>query len=567
MLVVALAVALPSLQVGMHVDDYVQWAIVSGAPAVHDLYPSRLDLFAFVNGDPEHTRRLIDRGILPWWTFERVKLAFWRPVASLTHGFDYTVWPHRPVLMHAQSLAWFGALIFAAALMYRQIMAPTWAAGAAALLYSFDNTHAVGVAWLANRNILLATLFGTLTLWAHDRWRRSGWRVGAFLGPGFFAMGLLSAEAAVATGAYLAAHAFFLDTGGLRNRLIAILPYIGIGAGWQILYQWLGYGTFGASPAYISPALEPLRFLMALAVNPPILLLAQWAGVSAESYYLLTPTMALARWLLALLGVTVFALVLLPLLKRDPVARFWGVGHLLALVPIAATPLSDRYLFFVGLGAMGLLARFLCGLIDQESWRPGLSLWRLSAVVFASLLIAGRLVVAPVQLVQTFTTVAQLGTLVERSSETLAADPGGRQQRVVVVNVPDASFVGYSVFIRAAKGQPVAPHTLLLTSTPGPVQLSRLDARTLAIRPHGPQVLMFRPVEHPIAVNDQVRLDGVTIQVTALTSDGRPAEARVGFDVDLEAPSLRWLQWQWVDGGGRYVPLTPPGIDQTIDVR
>jgi hypothetical protein len=50
--VAAIALALllvsPSLWSGLQLDDYVQRAILSGAPALRELYPSRLDLFAFI---------------------------------------------------------------------------------------------------------------------------------------------------------------------------------------------------------------------------------------------------------------------------------------------------------------------------------------------------------------------------------------------------------------------------------------------------------------------------------------------------------------------------------------
>ena len=48
-------------------------------PALRDLFPRPLDMFAFIDGDPARTRRMMDRGILPWWTFEDARLAFWRP--------------------------------------------------------------------------------------------------------------------------------------------------------------------------------------------------------------------------------------------------------------------------------------------------------------------------------------------------------------------------------------------------------------------------------------------------------------------------------------------------------
>ena len=46
-----------------------------------------------------------------------------------------------------------------------------------------------------------------------------------------------------------------------------------------------------------------------------------------------------------------------PLILRDRVARFWGLGLVLSLVPIGAVGPENRLLGFVGLGSMALLAQ------------------------------------------------------------------------------------------------------------------------------------------------------------------------------------------------------------------
>ena len=63
---IGVALTLPSLGAGLYLDDYVLWATASGAPALRDLFPRPLDMFAFIDGDPERTRQMMDRGILPW---------------------------------------------------------------------------------------------------------------------------------------------------------------------------------------------------------------------------------------------------------------------------------------------------------------------------------------------------------------------------------------------------------------------------------------------------------------------------------------------------------------------
>ncbi len=81
--------------------------------------------------------------------------------------------------MHLHSLLWLGALVVAAALLYRRILGPTWVAGLAALLYAVDDAHAAPAAYIANRNALIATCFGVLCLLCFARSRQEGWRPGS----------------------------------------------------------------------------------------------------------------------------------------------------------------------------------------------------------------------------------------------------------------------------------------------------------------------------------------------------------------------------------------------------
>jgi hypothetical protein len=94
-----------------------------------------------------------------------------------THQLDYWLWPDSPHLMHAHSLVWLAALVAAVAWLYRQILGPTWVAGAAALLFAVDDAHGACVGFLANRNVLVAGFFGVLALAANAITRFSGGKV------------------------------------------------------------------------------------------------------------------------------------------------------------------------------------------------------------------------------------------------------------------------------------------------------------------------------------------------------------------------------------------------------
>ena len=71
---------------------------------------------------------------------------------------------------------------------------------------------------------------------------------------------------------------------------------------------------------------------------------------------------------------------------------------------------------------------------------------------------------------------------------------------------------------------------------------------------------LFRRPENSFALGDKVELTGLTIEITELMPDGRPAQARFTSPVALEDDCLRWLEWKnW-----RLEPFTPPDVGQTV---
>ena len=98
--------------------------------------------------------------------------------------------------------------------------------------------------------------------------------------------------------------------------------------------------------------------------------------------------------------------------------------------------------------------------------------------------------------------------------------------------------------------------------------IRRLDERTLAIRPRGgylrwPLDQVFRSERRRFALGERVRLTGMTVTISSLTADGRPAEAMFPFDVPLESPSLLWLCFR----GDGFEPFRPPAVGQVAEIR
>lgn len=556
---------LPSLGGGWAADDYYHQFAIRGPGNARDFLRSPMEMFRFLDGDPDRTLKMMDMGLVPWWTYPGFKGVFWRPVTVLTHCLDYWLWPANAALMHAQSILWYGAVVATVACLYRRFSSAAWAGGAA-LLYAVDDAHGMPAGWLADRNALLATFFGILAVLAHDRWRRDGRKLGLAAGPFFLGLSLLSAEAGIGACAYLAAYAIVIDPGTWRARCVSLVPYLAVVLVWRVLWTSLGYGVMN-SGYYVDPIGQPARFATSVLRYGPVLLLGQWAIPPSDFFLLLKPPAAARLLLTAAVFLAVLAIAVAPLLRRERTSRFWAIGMVLSLIPVCAAFPMDRLLLFVGVGAMGLLAQFLGFALSRHAQPPSGLSWRLVAVPLAWGLVVIHCMLAPLALPLRVSYPLGSQEFLDQFRVRTPLDASVEKQDVVIVNAPSEVMAGYLPILRALNGQPVPRHTRVLAPTVHPVVVSRPDAHTLVIRPMGSFMSsagsrLLRGEAHPMSVGDRVELSGLTIEVTAVTEDGRPAQAAFRFAVPLEDPSLRWLQWR----AGNFVPFTPPAVGNSVEI-
>jgi hypothetical protein len=572
----------PALTLGLQLDDYAHRAALHPVAGLEELTRSPLELFAFMDGDPERARAGMDRGLSPWYMDPGLRLSFFRPLSGLSHALDFGLWPEQPWLMHLHSLLWYAALVLAAALCYRRFLAPAWVAGLAALLYAVDDAHMFPAVWLANRNALIAGCFGILALVAHDRWRRDGSRPAAVLAPLCLLAGLLANEGATAIGGYLLAYALFIDTGTRVQRWGSLIPGALVGMGWAAAYTLLGHGASG-SGLYADPVGEPLRFVQLVVERAPLLIWGQWTFPGADVVTVLSERGARALWLGAVALLVVLVLLLVPLLRRDRTARFWTLGAVLALVPACGMIPSNRLLIFAGLGGMGLLAQVLVWLRAPEAWG------RLRHRFVFVVLVVVHLVFAPLGVLAGYRQLDSLGQLGHRMADTLPADEAVQRQRLVIVNAPSALSSFYSFVMQAFEGRRLPDRVLLMASTVQEVEVRRIDGQTLAVCPRGGLLLppghpvegseaeqpvfdvryglqsldlLFRAPAQRFVRGERIELTGVTIEIAELGAHGRPTEIWFRFIEPLESPSLRWVTW--TDDG--YRPFVLPAIGQSVTI-
>ena len=554
------ALLLAATSVGPHraLDDYVLALIARARGAPVGLSRGSLDLFTFTTGDPATNHRLMDVGLmLPWWTDPELKIAFFRPVSSVTHWLDERLWPSSAVLMHLHSLAWFGVLLAAAAAAYRRLDASPRAAGLAFLLYAIDDAHGPTLAWLANRNALIAGALGTSALIAHDSWRRNGRRAAAVLAPALLLSGLLAGELAIGAVGYLVAYAFVLDRGAWRARLASLVPTGAVVVGWRLMWLSAGYGARG-SGAYVDPLGSPVAFCTELPLRLAVLLHGQFSAPPSDLAFLAPPAHRPLLVSIAVVTVGLVSWLLLPYVKRERSCRFWAVGMLLSLLPLAATFPSDRLLVFVGLGACALLARPFDDFVRQGSegtLRAG------GRSVLVGCFLALHLVAAPLLLPARAGQMEIFAVAHDRAAEGIPSDAAIRGRTVVVVAAPTVLFANYVQAERELLGIPRPAHLYLLSSASSPIHVERAGDTGLLVRPE--RGFLYTPLEQhyrkrPLGEGERVTLSEMTAEVVATNDDGKPSAVRFTLGSGERAP----LFVTWRDG--RFVPMALPAAGEVV---
>jgi hypothetical protein len=544
----AMLLTAPCLFTRLTLDDHVL-ALKSRADTVVPGVPADpLWLFTFTTGDPAQNQLLMDQGvILPWWSDPRHLNSFFRPLSSLTHVFDFRVWPSWPAAMHLHSMLWYAAALWLLFGVYRSLDGgDPRLVGLSLLLFAWDDAHGATVGWIANRNALIAVALALPALTAHHRAVREGVRSAAWLGPLWFALGLCAGETAISIAGYLLAYALCLDTRPLLRRALSLAPYVALLLAHRVLYRAFHLGSFGSS-AYHDPLREPFEFLIALGYNLPVLLSSELLLPLADTAFWGAPALRSSLWLLSAVGLAALWPVLKPWLARDPKARFWCVGLLLAAIPVSASLPGERLLLVLGIGASPLLAR-LCSQFAEQA--------RAEQRPIVAALVVLHVVVAPLAMPLRAAALEPLARAIDRLDADLPRSHELPAQSLIIVNAPFTVMSSYAQLARAARGEVRPKRELMLASSSSEISVSRRGPRELRVELA--EGFLRRPEETHYRADcmrktDRVELHGVSIRVASRTSDGRPKAVDFAFAEPLESP--RYLLRAYRDG--HLVPWQP----------
>ncbi len=551
--------AAPCLTVGFTSDDHVHRVKQDPASELGGFAYDPWSLFEFISGDPEARRAGMESGVLSWWTADGLQLAFNRPLSTLTHRLDHALWPDSAPLAYAHSLAWFALLLVCLAMLYRRLHTPGVALLALAV-FALDDAHGPTLGFIANRNSVIAAVFAVLCLWAHDRARRDGWRPGLVLGPVALGLSLLAAEAGVTTLGYLVAYALTVDPGAWRERFKSAAPYAVVFGLWSVAYKLGGYGAH-LSGVYIDPGGEPGRFAVALAERAVPLLGAQVGLIWSDFWVIFPAGLKAAVWAISAGFVAAMVALLAPMLRTSEALRFWLIGAVLSVVPIAATVPADRLLMLVGLGAMPLVAALVVAGLRPAAALPVWRRWGLRGMAFT--LVGVHLIASPLLLplrARSMETIQRSMALIDAAAPPTAESAG---TTLVVVSAPGDGFVSYLPIRRASQGLPGPARVRLLSTTMGETLVTRTGPRSLRVRPEEGLLSteaerILRSDSTPFAVGDTVTLSDMTVRVVELRS-WWPQEIEVTFERDLDDPNMRWIVWT----GAAFEPWEVPAVGAT----
>jgi hypothetical protein len=559
----SIAVAATSIAIGFLTDDHGFRAVLrSDNPHA----PAPYDLFRFVPGDPAGNQLRIHTGRLPWWAAPDLRIHFLRPLTALAFAADDRLFGGDPLGYHVVSLAWYAALLIAAAALFRRLL-PAAAATLAVAVLGLSAAHVDAYAWISARHVAIAGALAAAALALQASRRRGPAAV-------VLAVALAASEAALAAVPLWIALALADRTRTWRRRWLACAPAVGLAALYLAIYAALGCGTRG-SGGYHDPAADPLGFLALAAVRVPLLLGDAALGIPAELAHVV------AEWKLALLGAAAVGLVALAWKLTSPAAPTGPASHPRA---DAAAPAPDRapsgpILWLAAGGIAGTVvgaAAFPAGrvlVIPDLAFAAviGLVLHRGLAAGWPGRILAGLLAIvhlgiAPLQTVRGVDRLAERARATEAIAARIAelAPPSGR---VFLVAASDPMVFLYPRAILADQSPGAVRCWSVLSAARSAHRLTRTGERSLALdaldRPllDGSFDTLYRSNDRPFAIGDTIEQCGATIRVAALRA-GRPARLEITLRRSLDDPELGWLVWR----AHRLERLAMPRVGEVVEL-
>ncbi|MFP4502533.1 MAG: hypothetical protein ACLFTT_16175 [Candidatus Hydrogenedentota bacterium] len=575
--VLAIVVALPTLGMGLFLDDHMILAALRDMDVTSQPY----DLYRLAPGIPDEMRAQIAQGRYLWFTHPEFKMHFARPLSSVLMMLDDAVFGDFTVGHHAHSIFWYLVLVGAVALLFRRVL-PRSLAVLALVLFVVDEVHWLPVGWWCNRNSVIAMALSVFALCAHMRWREEGWRPGALLSPVLFAVALTAGEAALGMLGYVFCWEMLAGPGKRPRRLLAMAPLGVLVLGYLGIYAVMGYGA-ASSATYINPIRDPLMYVSTAPGRMLGMLAGQLLAIPAD-LWMFAPPLAPFLAALGVAGLALFAVLLrwawAGLDEGERRVVLWTCGGaILSLLPVAATFPTGRLLMMPSLGAAVATA-----VIVRHWWR-----WRIErkhavpppeqapvriprfARTGVYFLIATNLILAPLA----WPALSALMRSTMDDAEQIAANPpitppsNGEPQRVVLVNSSDPIMTVFPPLLMALlENKPRPERWWALSMAPFSHRVTRTASDRIELEIIDGQMMtttfehQYRRASLALEPGDTVRFDGLAATILAANDRG-PTKVAFVFDPPLDDPSYDFLVWQ--DDNLR--PFHMPAVGESVVIE
>jgi len=558
----SVVLAVPALRSPLFADDAVHRAMLTGrVPA--GLHWGPLQLYEFIGGAGHSVPAMRDRGSLPWFTADDLRLRFFRPLSSATLAADErlfgpSTWPGR---LH--SLLWFLALLCIVSAIHRRCLSST-SAGVATLVFALAGAHSVPISWMAARHVLVSSACALLAFWLHLRHRQDGRRAARWLSLVAVVAGLGAGEMALGTLALIAAYEWLGRRESLTRRAAAVAPAASIAALYVGGYVATGYGAHG-SGGYIG--LESgIAGALVVARHFWILVGELVTGLPSDSLTLASTTVqtvaAAGSAVSALVGVGLLRVCWRQVEESDRAAAAWmAVASALAVIPGSFGMLGGRVLALALAPASGVLA-----IVLVAGWRAvrtrGLPpLARTSVMVMAGALGLLHLAAAPAVRGAVAATLAEVAREQDRVAATAPACAGV----MIIVAADDPTIAMFVPAALSLRGR--APQRLhILSMAAGDHRIERVTSRgfdVLVTNGLAGGRTVWERLFRAAPVRPGMRITTVDFEVTVIEAQaGAPVRTRFVFAEPLDSRNLCFVQWR----GGQLVELRVPGPGERLDL-
>ena len=351
---------------------------------------------------------------------KKIKGSYFRPLVSLSYRIDQKIWGNQPFGFHLS--VWLlhimnTGLVF---LLARTLAGPAprslpFFPFVVSSLFAVHPIHAEAIAWIAGRSDVLCTSFLLISMVSYIRFHRS--RNWAWFGLSMivFYMALLTKEAAAGMAILFALYELLAGPGpgpydakapALRKRIRDLV------LNWRLILpsliiplMVLGYyvGRRMVKIAHPVGDIAPAKLFPTSSSWDPFLAIGYYLKVMVfpypqQPFISGVPT----SWIFVMLSISVvvlgFAGILYCILKRNVVVGMgfgWAVAilspaALVTVLPLAATPVAERYAYGPSVGfTIGLVWLIMVGIkrLEAAGW-ISIKVWAMIALVFVMILTA-----------------------------------------------------------------------------------------------------------------------------------------------------------------------------------